>query len=346
MPPTGISDTDGGVGLGRDLGGLRVSGNHLVNGNDQVVRLVGVNRSGTEYACIQGWGIFDGPSDDASLEAIQSWGANAVRVPLNEDCWLGINGVPAAYSGANYQAAISDYVSRITGLGMAAILELHWSAPGTDPATGQSPMPDRDHSVTFWRQVATAYARSSRVVFELFNEPYPDDNQDTDAAWNCWENGGTCPSLSYTAAGMGELVDAVRGTGASNVILLGGVEYSNSLTGWLSHAPSDPTGNLAAAWHVYGFNACSDATCFDAVPARVARSVPVVATEIGTDTCDADFMKTVMDWLDSRDQSYLAWTWDTWGTDCSSIALVSDYDGTPTRYGQVYEEHLASLPRE
>ncbi len=44
-------------------------------------------------------GIFDGPSDEASVAAIRSWNANIVRIPINEDCWLGINGVPAAYSG-------------------------------------------------------------------------------------------------------------------------------------------------------------------------------------------------------------------------------------------------------
>src|SRR5690348_1487953 len=74
---------------------LRVSGNQIVDGTGQPVRLFGVNRSGTEYACIQGNGIFDGPNDDASLAAIRTWKANAVRVPMNEDCWLGIGGVQA-----------------------------------------------------------------------------------------------------------------------------------------------------------------------------------------------------------------------------------------------------------
>src|SRR5437764_962495 len=82
------------------ISGLHVVGNQIRNGAGQPVRLLGVNRSGTEYACIQGWGIFDGPSDAASLQPIVAWRANAVRVPLNEDCWLAINGVPAAYSGA------------------------------------------------------------------------------------------------------------------------------------------------------------------------------------------------------------------------------------------------------
>jgi len=83
---------------------LRVQGNALVDANGAPVRLLGVNRSGTEYACSQGWGIFDGPSDAASITAIASWHTNAVRIPLNEDCWLAINGVSASYGGANYRA--------------------------------------------------------------------------------------------------------------------------------------------------------------------------------------------------------------------------------------------------
>ncbi len=75
---------------------VRVEGNRLVNGNGAPIRLLGVDRSGTEYACVQGWGIFDGPSDAASIAAMASWHINAVRVPPNRDCWLGINGVNPA----------------------------------------------------------------------------------------------------------------------------------------------------------------------------------------------------------------------------------------------------------
>ncbi|MDQ1392361.1 MAG: endoglucanase, partial [Acidimicrobiaceae bacterium] len=49
---------------------VKVSGNKLVDGLGRPLRLLGVNRSGTEYACIQGWGIFDGPSDATSVAAI------------------------------------------------------------------------------------------------------------------------------------------------------------------------------------------------------------------------------------------------------------------------------------
>jgi len=61
----------------------------LVDAGGARVVLHGVDRSGTEYQCVQGHEIFDGPSDQASITAMKSWGINAVRVPLNEACWNG-----------------------------------------------------------------------------------------------------------------------------------------------------------------------------------------------------------------------------------------------------------------
>ena len=55
------------VDASSNLAPLRVVRNQLQNSAGNVVHLTGVNRSGTEYACIQGWGIFDGPSDDRSV---------------------------------------------------------------------------------------------------------------------------------------------------------------------------------------------------------------------------------------------------------------------------------------
>ena len=41
---------------------------------------------------------------------MKSWDINAVRVPLNESCWLGINGIEPSLGGAAYRAAIRTYV--------------------------------------------------------------------------------------------------------------------------------------------------------------------------------------------------------------------------------------------
>src|SRR5438552_1389922 len=104
------------AGVGASGNGVRVVGARLVHANGTTVRLKGFNQSGTEYACIEGWGIFDAPGSatisPSVVASMASWrGANVVRVPLNEQCWLGI-AVGTNYGGATYQHAIEDYVAQ------------------------------------------------------------------------------------------------------------------------------------------------------------------------------------------------------------------------------------------
>ncbi|MET7594281.1 cellulose binding domain-containing protein [Streptomyces sp. NPDC004082] len=331
---------------------LHVDGDKLVDTDGRTRRLLGVNRSGGEFMCVQGRGIFDGPVDDASVKAIADWKANTVRIPLNEECWLGLSNIDPRYGGGDYVAAVRDLVSRIEAHGMTPVLELHWtygqytgnSAGCSDVhASCQKPMPDARYGPAFWASVASAFKDDPAVAFDLFNEPYPDRATSTAAqAWTCWRDGGTCPGIGYEVAGMQDLVDAVRGTGARNLILAGGLAYSNDLSQWLTYRPSDPAGNLAAAWHVYNFNSCATESCWNSTLAPVAERVPLVAGEIGENTCAHSFVDRVMAWFDARNLSYLGWTWNTW--DCSSgPSLISDYDGTPTSYGTGLRDHLRSL---
>jgi len=70
--------------------------------------------------------------------------------------------------------------------GLVVILDLHWSAAGTAIALGQA----ADAATAtirpeFWRQLATTFKGNDRVMFDLFNEPFPDNNSDTPEAWRC-----------------------------------------------------------------------------------------------------------------------------------------------------------------
>ncbi|MFJ4691185.1 cellulase family glycosylhydrolase [Streptomyces sp. NPDC088766] len=344
--PTGPSDP------GDEPPALRVLGNRLVDADGTTRRLLGVNRSGGEFMCVQGRGIFDGPVDDAAVRAIADWDVDTVRIPLNEECWLGLSNIRSEYGGLNYVDAVKDLVARVEAHGMTPIVELHWtygqytgnSAGCSDVhASCQKPMPDMQYTPAFWKSVADTFKNDPAVVFDLFNEPYPDRATSTATqAWQCWRDGGTCPGIGYEVAGMQDLVDAVRSTGAENVILAGGIAYANDLSQWLTHKPADPTGNLAAAWHVYNFNSCSSASCWNSTLAPVADRVPLVAGEIGENTCSHGFVDQVMKWFDDRGLSYLGWTWNTW--DCSTgPSLISHYDGTPTAYGIGLRDHLRAL---
>jgi endoglucanase len=333
---------------------LHVSGNKLVNASGQTVVLHGVDRSGTEYACVQGNGIFDGPNDQASITAMKNWGVTAVRVPLNEACWNAESYVNAAYAGTNYISAIKAYVSLLNANGMVAILDLHWTdglytgnsaGCSSAEATCQKPMPDAAQAIPFWTSVASTFKGNNAVIFDLFNEPYASRaTGSTTTGWQCWLSGGTCPGISYQVAGMQSMVNAVRSTGATNVLMLGGEEYSNDLTSWLAYEPTDPDHNLVASWHSYNFNTCSSQSCWTSQVAPVAAAVPVVAGEIGENDCADSYVDPLMTWLDSQGISYLAWAWNADFACSSGPGLITDYTGTPTAYGAGVETHLQSLP--
>ncbi len=338
--------------------------------------LRGVNRSGTEYKCVQSGGIFDGPDSEDSVKAIASWKVNAVRVPLNESCWLDINNVNPHFSGEAYKNAIQNYVTLLHKYDIYPILELHWVAPGAQLATGQLPMPDVDHAKDFWKDVASTFKDDLGVIFELYNEPYPNDNGDNDAAWKCWRDGCTTEIVkyvqdastgqyvsqdlgSYLAAGFQQLVNAVRetegvNTAASHAILLGGVQYSNGLTQWAKYKPTDSANNIGAAWHIYNFNGCANAACFDGVPATLAATTAIVATEFGEDDCAGTIVTDWMNWFDSHQIGHLAWSWDAYGacrpnntTDLQGPnpwPLILGYDGTPNAgFGQAVHDHFLAV---
>ncbi|MGW0286483.1 cellulose binding domain-containing protein [Streptomyces sp. NPDC003236] len=345
-PPTDPPPSDG------TAPALHVSGTKLVDAAGRTRRLLGVNRSGGEFMCVQGRGIWDGPVDDAAIAAIAGWKADAVRIPLNEECWLGLSNVDPQYGGANYINAVKDLVARVEAHGMTPIVEMHWShgqytgnsAGCSDVhATCQKPMPDMAYAPSFWASVASTFKDDEAAVFDLFNEPYPDRAaSSTTDAWKCWRDGGTCPGIPYEVAGMQDLVDSIRGAGAKNVVMAGGLAYSNDLSQWLTYRPDDPAGNLAAAYHVYNFNTCASESCWNSTLAPVAAKVPLIAGEIGENTCSHGFTDQVMKWFDDRNLSYLGWTWNTW--DCSSgPSLISSYDGTPTAYGAGLRDHLRAL---
>jgi hypothetical protein len=148
---------------------------------------------------------------------------------------------------------------------------------------------------------------------------------------------------------MKQLVKTVRGLGANNVIMLGGLRYANSLSQWLKYKPTDPLNNLVASWHIYpSGNLCNTTSCYDGTVAPVINKVPLIAGEVGEsvggDVCSIDGTNIALNWLDKHNSGYLAWTWDTWSTDCGNWSLITSYDGTPkSPNGASYKDRLASF---
>jgi hypothetical protein len=332
---------------------LKVAGNHFVAGG-HITRLLGVNITGPEYGCVQPLfldyyanGVWDYPVGNATVAAIAAWKVNAVRVPLNEDCWLGINPVhqgtapaykstpyrgtgAAAYArrrAAHYRSEIRAFVARLHRHGLYAILDLHVTGPGSKVANEQYPLPDLDHSPAFWKSVATTFRHDRSTVFEIFNEPMLADANGTDTlSWPCLKNGcrlvNRCADCNdrtvhghFRTAGFQLLVDTIRRTGARNPILVPGRWYSNDLSQWLRYEPHDPLHQLGATFHGYQLPPCHDISCWSTTLARVAARVPIATTEFGADNgsepCadDISYDDALMRWADDAGVGYLAWVW-------------------------------------
>ncbi len=199
---------------------LRISSNRFVLPSGAPLRLFAVHFGGPESSCVQplygNSGVFGHPSGDADFAAIRSWHANAIRISLNEQCWLGVNpvqrhggpnfgitplsGSAARRAGASlradYRSTVAAVVARAHRHGLAVILDLHWSAAGAAIAWDQWSLPDRQYSIPFWRSVAMTFKHDRSVAFEIFNEPFMHDLHSgrVTLTWSCLRNGCQVPN--------------------------------------------------------------------------------------------------------------------------------------------------------
>ncbi len=345
-----------GVGSGASALAIRVSGNSLLDADGKPMRLAGVNDAGPEYACVRGTGVFDGPADASTVQALASWHVQIVRIPLNEDCWLGINGVPAAYGGPAYQQAIEGFVNLLHQNGLFAELSVAWGAPGAYVASHQPEAPDADHAPAVWASLASAFSADPAVILAPWGE--------TVTSWACFRDGcanqATYGSASapYQTAGMQQAVDVMRQAGYHGAISIPCIDQANDCAdaagSWLQYEPVDPDHQLIAEAHVYGNDPCgaqNRAACLDRTIAPLAQQVPVIFGQTGetnnNSECTSTNAQVILPWADAHNVSYEAWTWDTWRS-CDS--LISDVRGTPNTsspagaaYGKYVHDHLLSV---
>lgn len=414
---------------------VRVDGNRLVDAKGTAVRLLGVNVAGIEGVCVQeGFQqgstadrpgpVFDFGGETATpppgnvplppasfFDAIASWHINAVRIMLNEMCWLG-RGRPGAnpptapipdahYDAPAYRQAIIDFANALHARGIVVQLTLgdnpcpkRWpdqdnapilNPPGSEYSPcddGDQVGPDADNSIDFWKSVAATFKDDHAAVFDLFNEPHINRHQPlVDDRWGCWLDGCTVPAEGWAMAGVQDLINAIRGTGASNVIAVEGLSYGSDLgaqattdfpaDGWLDPKTRpvdklDPP-QLAASNHIYqdtfdntdpGCPNGSEAACWTYHLTPIAAMVPLITGEFGEWDCDTSsaFMDAYEAWADKLDSapdgtqrapvSYLAWTFNAdYGCYQGNSTLLQSYDwnSTPNVAGQSLRAHLTAI---
>lgn len=275
---------------------LTMSGNRVVTveRDPRPYRPRGLIRSTLEVGCVPGPGIWDGPVDDASVRALRARGVTAVRMLLSGACWDYTDGVTPRADRNAYLAEAATYARRLISHGITPIVALRPTAT----------MSVRD----FWTAAALRFGEDNAVVFDLVDKAYPAVSAtDPTTAWTCWRDGGAdCVALGHPATGVRELVRLIRLYGAFNLVLAGGLDRSNDLSGWMAYRPADPDGrSLAAAWHVDNRSACATPACWRATLVPLVAHVPVVATEVSADADAPGFVPRTVSWLDRHGIGHL-----------------------------------------
>ena len=193
---------------------LHVASNQLQTADGKVVWLQGLCVDSLQW-CVSGENI-----DKSIPAAIDEWKANVIRLPVTEKYWFGR--APEQHDGgAAYRQVVDAAVYATASRGAYLVLDLHaFGAPLAAHAE-------------FWRDAAVRYRNHPAVLFELFNEPHT-------ISWKEWRDGGglTEPGMiaaaddeEPTSPGMQGLLDSVRATGARNLTIAGGLEWSYDLSG-------------------------------------------------------------------------------------------------------------------
>ena len=224
---------------------LHVDGNRVLTRDGKAIRLQGVNVVSLE------WSVRGEQVVKAAQVAIGEWKANIIRLPVKEEYWFGGG---AADDGAAYRELVDEVVTVAANRGAYVLLDLH-----------RFKAPVQAHA-DFWKDAAARYKDHPAVLFDLFNEPHG-------TSWEVWRDGGFVAEKTkagdednfttaeekakaakgFQAIGMQALLDAVRGTGARNVVLVGGLDYAYDLSGIASgYALKEKGGNgIILSTHIY-----------------------------------------------------------------------------------------------
>jgi endoglucanase len=303
--------------------GYTVQGNKIYAGNGALHRFRGVSRPSLE------WSSSGEKLEQADYAKIASWGANVVRLPLSQSFWL----ADSAHYDAGYRTRIDQNVGWATAAGLDVILDLHRSDRGSaSTAPSQQRMADR-RSLEFWKQVATKFRNHPRVLFELYNEPH-------DVGWDVWLRGGPSGD-GFTVAGMQQLYDAIRSTGANNLIIVGGLDFAYDLRGLPEYAIDGH--NVLYATHPYRPYPTKAPSEWPTYWGFLADTNAIIITEFGdiSGSCAADFNAAVIDYAEAHAVSWIGWAW--YPAACSFPSLIADWSGTPTLAGRAVRDALMEV---
>jgi endoglucanase len=174
---------------------LHASGNTIVNANNQPVVLKGLMPP--DPSQLNSKGKFN----RSFFQEMRDAGSNVIRIPVHPERWQ---------QDSDYLWRYLDPAVSWSGeMGMYIILDLHFIgnvANGTGSQMTVLKTSSMEFALAFWQQVATYFKDTPNVIFEICNEPA----SITPSEWR-----GSAQ----------EMIALIRAAGASQLIIVGGVEY-------------------------------------------------------------------------------------------------------------------------
>lgn len=308
---------------------LHVSGTNLVYGSASIM-LRGV-AVGDALLAREGR-----PLSDYAVIAT-NWNANVVRIDIHPGVWK-------HQDHAAVLAELARQVQAILAAGMFAIIDWHaigWPDGYCEiPGASQGDLPDIYDSsfalaTDFWAAVANRFGAEPRVIFELWNEPVQDADE---------EDGN--PSRKWAKLKpYWEKLTAVIRVHSGNLVLATGSQWAYSLAG--IRADLLPDANTAYVWHIYAGNDGNNARRWAAALDNLPDVRPVLVTEWGFQRNTKEHFrgtpqnfggKLVKDFLEGRQLHSTVWCWHPeWGPNL----LQADWR-TPTEFGRFALNYLKS----
>lgn len=284
------------------VGPLFVVGTQILQGNGKPLIMRGLQRFGLEG------GTKTPLPTDGEIAQLKQWGANEVRISLGEQKWI----TTSCHYERDYPSVVDKVVHSVTSRGMVAMINLHFSALLPCGTPGLTPMADSPGAITFWQEVASRYRNNPLVVFDLFNEPH--------VPQSTWLDGGvftTDSGRAVQAAGMQQLYDAVRDTGARNLVVVSGLGYA-------SRPPTELVqgANIAYGIHAYTCETAPPPSCktpnpYDAATGPMsnwltfAQTHAVIVTEFGWPDGDSGtYNANVIAFAEAHDWGWSGFAWD------------------------------------
>lgn len=261
----------------------------------------------------------DGKFKKKYFEEVFACGGNVIRIPVHPDEWEQDEFYLWRYLDPVVEWAVENnkYI----------ILDLHFIG-NIENGKGDE-MPDlqtepMQFSLDFWKLVAGYFKDVPNVIFEIYNEPAMIDT-------NTWRESACV------------LVDTIRNTGAEQLIIVGGTDYSYNVSYWAENPMQES--NIVYAAHIFP-NRKQGLQILD----EASDSIPVIVTEWGYIANGEPFKQSYLvgskdsygiPMLQLMDRKQISWI-ACWYDDSWEPSLFFENSKEMTNWGELILQYLSN----